>query len=157
TMNRQSVTLSGRDRRPARRSMKMEKTLLRKRLLLIVVLIVVVSIASCFGSAQSSKVRLESSVETSKFGTLQDGTSIEMFTLKNSHGSMAKVITYGAILTELWVPDRAGKLGDVVLGFDNLEGYVVNHPYFGATVGRVANRTAKGKFTIDGKEYSLAI
>ncbi|HUM04103.1 MAG TPA: aldose epimerase family protein [Terriglobales bacterium] len=99
----------------------------------------------------------EASVETSKFGTLDDGTAVEMLTLKNSKGAIAKVITYGATLTELWVPDRKGKMADVVLGFDNLNGYVGNHPWFGSTVGRVANRIAKGKFTLDGKEYSLEV
>jgi aldose 1-epimerase len=66
-------------------------------------------------------------------------------------------MTYGAILTELHVADRNGKLEDVVLGFDNLKDYLAGHPMFGATVGRVANRIAKGKFTLDGKEYRLAV
>ncbi len=78
-------------------------------------------------------------------------------TLKNSNGAVAKIITYGATLTELWVPDRAGKTADVVLGFDQLEGYVGAHAWIGATVGRVANRIAKGKFTLEGKQYSLEI
>jgi aldose 1-epimerase len=99
----------------------------------------------------------EATVERSLFGTLEDGTKVEMFTLKNAHGAIAKVITYGANLTELWMPDRSGKMGDVVLGFDNLQGYTGKHPWFGATVGRVANRIAKGKFILDGKEYSLEI
>jgi len=100
----------------------------------------------------------EGTVESSQFGTLEDGTKVEAFTLKNTRGASAKVITYGATLTELWMPDRTGKLGDVVLGFDNLQGYLEkSNPYFGATVGRVANRIAKGKFSIDGKEYSLEI
>jgi len=103
------------------------------------------------------KVHPEATVETSSFGSLNDGTAVEMLILKNAQGAIAKVITYGATLTELWVPDRRGKLGDVVLGFDQLPGYVGNHPWFGATVGRVANRIAKGKFTLDGKEYSLEI
>jgi aldose 1-epimerase len=96
-------------------------------------------------------------VEATKFGSLGDGTAIDLYTLKNAKGATAKIITYGATLTELWVPDRTGKLSDVVLGFDNLQGYVGKHPWFGATVGRVANRIAKGKFTLDGKEYSLEI
>lgn len=96
-------------------------------------------------------------METSQFGNLGDGTVVDVYTLKNAKGASAKVITYGARLTELWVPDRTGKLGDVVLGFDNLEGYLGKHPWFGATVGRVANRIAKGKFRLDGKEYSLEI
>jgi aldose 1-epimerase len=89
------------------------------------------------------------------FGKLSDGTVIDAFTLKNAHGSWAKVITYGATLTELYVPDKSGKLGDIVLGFSDLDGYLSNHPYFGATVGRHANRIAKGHFTLDGKDYSL--
>ena len=91
------------------------------------------------------------------FGKLPDGTVIEAYTLKNAHGSWAKVITYGATLTELYVPDKSGKAGDIVLGFSDLDGYLSNHPYFGATVGRYANRIAKGHFTLDGKEYSLAL
>ena len=104
---------------------------------------------------KNDNARTEATVETSKFGTLDDGTVIEMLTLKNAKGATAKVLTYGCELTELWLPDRNGKLGDVVLGFDNLQGYLGKHPWFGATVGRVANRIAKGKFTLDGKQYSL--
>ncbi len=106
---------------------------------------------------EHGQAQTEAKVETSQFGTLDDGTKVEMFVLKNAHGATAKVLTYGATLTELWMPDRSGKMGDVVLGFDSLQGYLGNHPWFGATVGRVANRIAKGKFTLDGKEYSLEI
>jgi aldose 1-epimerase len=91
------------------------------------------------------------------FGKTGDGTAVEIYTLTNAKGMKAKITTYGAILTELWVPDRSGKLGDVVTGFPTLEGYLKGHPYFGATVGRVANRIAKGKFTLGGKEYTLAV
>ncbi len=94
-------------------------------------------------------------VDRAVFGKLPDDTVIDAFTLKNAHGSWAKVITYGASLAELYVPDKNGKLGDIVLGFSNLDGYLSNHPYFGATVGRYGNRIAKGHFTLDGKEYSL--
>jgi aldose 1-epimerase len=93
----------------------------------------------------------------SAFGKLADGTEIEAYTLHNAHGVSAKIITYGAILTELHVPDKSGKPGDVVLGFDNLAGYTGTQPFFGATVGRYANRIAKGKFTLDGKEYNLFV
>jgi aldose 1-epimerase len=99
----------------------------------------------------------KSGVERSVFGKLEDGTEIELYTLRNTKGAMAKVTTYGAVLTELWMPDRTGKLTDVVLGFDNLQGYLGNHPHFGGTIGRYANRIAGGKFTLDGKEYSLAV
>ena len=96
-------------------------------------------------------------VVKASFGKLPDGTEIESYTLHNTQGASAKVIAYGATLTELYVPDRHGKMGDVVLGFDNLEGYLGQHPFFGGTIGRYANRIAKGKFTLDGKEYQLAL
>lgn len=90
------------------------------------------------------------------FGKTPDGRAVDLYVLTNANGMKAKIMTYGAILTELDVPDRHGKAGDVVLGFDHLDGYLAGHPYFGATVGRVANRIARGKFTLDGKEYTLA-
>jgi len=96
-------------------------------------------------------------VKKTSFGKLPDGTEIQQFTLRNTKGAVAKVITYGATLTELWVPDKSGKNADVVLGFDNLAGYLGDHPYFGATVGRYANRIAKGQFQLDGRTYSLFI
>jgi aldose 1-epimerase len=96
-------------------------------------------------------------VDKKEFGKMPDGTAIESFTISNTQGASAKVITYGASLTELHVPDKNGKLGDVVLGFDNIEGYLGPHPHFGGTIGRYGNRIAKGKFTLDGKEYQLAI
>jgi aldose 1-epimerase len=108
-------------------------------------------------SATTKKSAAEGPVQKSSFGKLSDGTEIEQYTLKNAKGTVAKVITYGAILTELWAPDKNGKNADVVLGFDNLKQYEGQHPFFGATVGRYANRIAKGKFTLDGKEYSLFI
>jgi aldose 1-epimerase len=90
------------------------------------------------------------------FGKTPEGTPVELYVLKS--GTMtAKVMTYGAILAELHVPDRTGKIADVVLGFDTLAGYLAGHPYFGATTGRVANRVAGGKFTLDGKDYTLAV
>jgi aldose 1-epimerase len=98
----------------------------------------------------------EPSVERSIFGKMGDGADVELFTLENARGTTAKIITYGATLQGLWVPDRANQLSDVVLGFDDLKGYLGPHPYFGGTIGRYANRIAKGKFTMDGREYSLA-
>ena len=87
------------------------------------------------------------------------GKPIEMVTLKNSHGLEVQAITYGAIITSIKVPDKAGKIADVALGFDRPEQYWAEPfpPYFGAIVGRYGNRIAKGKFTIDGKPFSLAI
>jgi aldose 1-epimerase len=88
---------------------------------------------------------------------MPDGTPVELYTLTNSHGLVCKVMTYGAVITELHVPSRVGKMGDVVLGFDTLGRYITDSPCFGAAVGRVANRIAKGRFTLDGKAYTLAI
>ena len=90
------------------------------------------------------------------FGKMPDGTEIEAFTLKNTSGIEVRVITYGGIITSLRVPDRAGALADVVLGFDTLDGYLKGHPFFGAIVGRYGNRIAKGRFTIDNVPYTLA-
>src|ERR1700719_3615642 len=83
-------------------------------------------------------------VQRSSFGKLPDGTPVDLFTLSNSNGLVAKISNYGTIITELHVPDRSGRNGDVVLGFDNLDQYLKGHPYFGCTVGRVANRIANG-------------
>ncbi len=90
------------------------------------------------------------------FGKTEDGRAVELYTLKNG-GLTVKVTTYGATVTSIEVPDRDGKVDDVALGFDSLKGYLGEHPYFGATVGRVANRIALGRFTLDGKDHALAI
>src|SRR5262249_14811303 len=95
-------------------------------------------------------------IQKMDFGKTADGTPVELYVLTNIQGVTAKITTYGALLTELHVPDRDGKFDDVVLGFDNLKGYLAGHPFFGATVGRVANRSAKGKCQLEGKEYTLA-
>jgi aldose 1-epimerase len=100
---------------------------------------------------------MEATIQKMEFGRTRDGTPVDLYVLRNTKGTIAKVMTFGAILTELHVADRNGKLDDVVLGFDNLKDYLAGHPMFGATVGRVANRIAKGKFTLDGKEYKLAV
>jgi aldose 1-epimerase len=104
-----------------------------------------------------SQLLKETSVESSIFGKMGDGADVELFTLKNARGTTAKIISYGATLQGLWMPDRTNKFGDVVLGFDDLKGYLGPHPYFGGTIGRFANRIARGKFTLDGREYALAL
>jgi aldose 1-epimerase len=97
------------------------------------------------------------SITRSPFGQLPDGRSVERFTLANSKGVECDIITYGGTVTALRVPFRVGKTVDVVLGFDRLEDYLGPHPYFGTLVGRVAGRISSGRFTIDGKEYPLAL
>ncbi len=90
------------------------------------------------------------------FGKTADGQPVEVYTLRNSNGVEIKAINYGCIITSLKVPDRAGKFADVVLGYDTLDGYLKDSPYFGAIVGRYGNRIAKGQFTLNGKTYKLA-
>ena len=90
------------------------------------------------------------------FGKTPDGQPVDRYTLRNGHGMEADIITRGAVVTRLMVPDRSGTPGDVVLGFDTLDGYLKENPYFGAIVGRYGNRIAKGHFTLDGKTYTLA-
>ena len=90
------------------------------------------------------------------FGTTADGKEVFLYTLKNHSGMEAKITNYGGIVVSLRVPDRAGKFDDVVLGYDSLAGYLKETPYFGALIGRYGNRIDKGKFTLNGKEYSLA-
>lgn len=89
------------------------------------------------------------------FGSLADGTRVERITLTNANGVSASVITLGATLQSLMVPDRDGKPGDVVLGHDTAQDYLVKPQFFGVSVGRYANRIAKGRFSLDGKEYVL--
>lgn len=96
-------------------------------------------------------------MERKPFGAMPDGTLIEAVTLTNARGLKATVLTLGASLQSVIVPDRDGHMVDVLLGYDDLAGYLRKSAYFGATVGRVANRIAKGHFTLDGRVYQLAV
>lgn len=96
-------------------------------------------------------------VKTRQFGKLPSGESVDEYALTNGHGLTLKIITYGGIINELHVPDGNGVAADVVLGFRDLDGYLGPHPYFGAIIGRVAGRITGGKFTLDGRNYQLAI
>jgi len=116
----------------------------------------VLATAVAAGWAQPAAAAKGARVDKTTFGTTKDGQAVELYTLTNAGGIVARVMTYGALLTELHVPDRAGQMADVVLGFKTLDAYEGAHPYFGATIGRVANRIAKGKFRLNGQEYTLA-
>lgn len=96
------------------------------------------------------------SITVNPFGNLPDGQKADLYTLTNKNGAVAKISNYGGTVTSLTMPDRNGKLADIVLGFDSLRKYVKKSPYFGCLVGRYGNRIAKGKFTLDGKNYTLA-
>lgn len=95
-------------------------------------------------------------VSITALGRTPDGHSVERYVLANTHGVTAEIMTYGATLTALRTPDRAGQVENVALGFDTLEPYLAGTPYFGATVGRYANRIAGARFELDGREYKLA-
>ena len=95
--------------------------------------------------------------EHKAFGKTNDGTPVEQYILRNTHGLTATVITYGGILQSLKVPDKNGKFDDVVLGFDNVQGYQSGTAYFGATIGRFGNRLANGAFELDGKRYQVPL
>lgn len=96
--------------------------------------------------------------EKSAFGKTAAGEAVELFTLSNATGMKVTVMSRGATIVNLWVPDKDGKSADVVLGFDDVAGYESDrNQYFGCTTGRVCNRIAKAKFTVDGKEYQLAV
>jgi aldose 1-epimerase len=97
-----------------------------------------------------------SDLETAVYGKLNDGREVNIFTLTNAKGMTARITEYGAILVGLEVPDSKGTKADVTLGYDTLAGWLTSPSYFGASVGRFGNRIAHGKFTLDGKEYTLA-
>lgn len=107
------------------------------------------------GPEAGAEKESEASVSKEAWGEV-DGKAVHRYTLTNAQGLVARITNYGAILTELHVPDREGQLADIVHGFDNLKSYVDGHPYFGAMVGRVANRIGKGRFSIDGTTHNLA-
>lgn len=95
------------------------------------------------------------SINKEVFGKV-DSQDAHLYTLTNKSGAICKISNYGGIVTDIQVPDKRGKLGSVILGFDSLDKYLEGHPYFGCITGRYANRIAGGKFTIDGTEYTLA-
>src|SRR5262245_20440353 len=102
-------------------------------------------------AGEKDKARAKAGVVQVAYGKTQDGTAVDQFVLTNTNGVTVKIITYGGAITELWVPDRDGKLADVNLGFDDMKGWESKgNPFFGCLVGRYANRIARGKFTLDG-------
>ncbi|WP_188765538.1 aldose epimerase family protein [Emticicia aquatilis] len=116
---------------------------------------------SQLGYSQSTKMKKNGTekvikIEKKEFGTLPDGTKAELFTLRNTNGMEAQITNYGGIITSLTAPDKNGKYENVTLGCETLDGYLKGVPFFGALIGRYGNRIGKGKFTLDGQEYTLA-
>ena len=106
-------------------------------------------------AAKAPEPKQAAAVAKADYGTV-DGKTVQLYTLTNKNGLTMKVTNYGTIITELHVPDKAGKLGDIVLGYGTVDEYVKATPYFGATVGRIANRIKGAEFKLDGKAYKLA-
>ena len=104
-----------------------------------------------------SVIKGQANITKQSFGKTGDGENVDLYTLTNNLGMQAKIMNYGGIVVSLKVPDRNGKMDDVVLGFNDLDSYLKGHPYFGAIVGRYGNRIAKGRFTLNGVEYKLAV
>ena len=100
---------------------------------------------------------MHSAIEQAPFAQLPDGSQVSVFTLKNSAGMTVRILDFGGIITEIHAPDRDGVFADVALGFDTLEPYRVDSPYFGALIGRYGNRIAGGRFTLDGQAYTLPV
>jgi aldose 1-epimerase len=118
--------------------------------------LVAVGLAALVFAGCTTTPPARSQIERESFGTAPDGTPVEIYTLRNAKGVEARISNYGGIVVSLKVPDRAGRMGDVVLGYDTLAEYVKDSPYFGCLVGRYGNRIAKGQFRLDGKVYTLA-
>ncbi|MEZ5756860.1 MAG: aldose epimerase family protein [Emcibacteraceae bacterium] len=109
------------------------------------------SLVSCMTNEELDRISVK------QFGMLDDGRAVQVYTLKNSAGNSIDILDLGGIITTINMPDRDGNLADIALGFDNPEQYLTDSPYMGALVGRYANRIARGKFRLDGNEYTLAI
>lgn len=127
---------------------------------LVIFLPVLVLASGCTGEQAGGDMEPADSpfvAEVHPFGTTSGGEPVELITLRSPSGLEIDVSTYGAIVTRLLAPDRSGHLADIVLGHDSLADYAENRPYFGAIVGRYANRIASGRFTLDGVEYELAV
>ena len=113
------------------------------------------TVGLALASLWAGLARAEQGVTKKAFGSVR-GVPVDLYTLTNSNGMQVSITNYGGIIVSLLVPDRNGTLGDVVLGYTTVDEYVKDTPYFGALIGRYGNRIAKGKFTLDGKEYALA-
>lgn len=134
----------------------MTASTMNKRISLGGIISVAIGLSACLLTGCASMPKSNGTITSTHFGAMPDGTSIEVYTLRNYQGMEARIITYGGVVQSLTVPDKSGNMTDVVLGYDKLDGYVANSPYFGALIGRFGNRIAKAHFTLDGVTYTLA-
>lgn len=111
----------------------------------------------CTNSNNKKNKMIPPTVKKTPFGSTLDGTDVDQFILSNNNGMEIRIITYGGIITSWTAPDKNGNYKDIVLGYNTLAEYEAETPYFGALIGRYGNRIAKGKFSLDNKEYTLAV
>jgi len=126
---------------------------------ILILVLIIAALISCNSATEQKQEQKKEPVMTIKkvpFGKIKN-EEVYLYTLKNQEGMVVKITNYGGIVTSVLVPDSKGIFDDVVLGYDNLQGYLDKTPYFGCIVGRYGNRIAKGKFSLDGEEYSLAV
>ena len=109
------------------------------------------------GCAETETSNNDMQITEERFGQLADGRYVEIYTLKNEGGIEAKITNYGGIIVSLMTPDSEGNMGNIVLGFDSLDSYLDEHPYFGALIGRYGNRIENGRFELNGEEYTLSV
>ena len=133
------------------------KSFIRSASLIIIMMVAVSACKTGSSSGDKDKQNPNCMVEKSFFGITPEGDSATLYTLKNEKGYIVKITNYGGIVTEIHTPDKNGNMGNICLGFDNLDQYLEGHPYFGAIVGRYANRIAKATFELDGEKYQLAV
>ena len=126
-----------------------------RRIPFLLTALVGLAVFSC--SKTKNEEKMISTISKEAFGQLPDGQQADLYTLTNANGMTVNITNYGGIITKLTAPDKNGEWADVVLGFDSLAPYLSGHPFFGALVGRYGNRIAKGKFKLNGQEYSWAI
>lgn len=110
----------------------------------------------CVLAGCATRTEVPAGLTSRSFGKTAEGEEVKLYTLRNTGGMEAAITNYGGIVVSLTAPDRAGFFEDVVLGFDSLDGYLTDHPYFGAIIGRYGNRIGKAAFTLEGVEYNLA-
>ena len=126
---------------------------MKKIEILIVIFLVIIS-NSCTKISKKMQVL---KIDKIQFGETMDGTGVDQFILSNNNGMEVRIINYGGIITSWTAPDKNGDYKDIVLGYNSLAEYEAETPYFGALIGRYGNRIAKGKFSLDNKEYTLAV
>ena len=135
--------------------MMMTSTAAFRKAALVGTLSALIALGACSKPAEKTEAAAGATATQAEWGALSDGTKVQAVELKNSKGVTARVISYGATLQDLMVPDNAGKAADIVIGYDTIEGYEKTPGYTGVTVGRYANRIAGGKFQLDGKTFQI--